>query len=60
MNEITLEASPAVALARFIAGTITDGCECDECDHRRDMVRSLVVGRADADLRALARAVDGR
>lgn len=52
-----LEALPAVALARFIAGTITEGCGCDECLNRRDMVTTLVMGRNDINMTALAKAV---
>lgn len=52
-----IEASPAVALARFIAGTLTDGCACDECLSRRDLITTLVMGRNTINMTALANAV---
>ena len=54
-----IENSPAVALAKFVAGTITEGCGCDECLDRRELVTQLVMLRNQLNLRDLARAVDG-
>ena len=48
--------SPVVALARFVAGTITDDCRCDECDYRRELVTHLVYARNVVNEKALAEA----
>jgi hypothetical protein len=52
-----IELSPAVALARFLAGTLVDGCSCEECLSRRDTITTLVMGRNAIDMTALAKAV---
>lgn len=31
-----------IAIAWFVFGTITEGCGCEECDARRDMVMALI------------------
>jgi len=52
-----IELSPAVAIARFLAGTLVEGCSCEECLSRRDTITTLVMGRNSVDLVALANAV---
>ena len=51
--------TPIIALARFIAGTMTEGCACDECAHRKEIVTRLVVNRYSLDELVLNDAVAG-
>ena len=55
MNVDTVE-SPVVALARFIGGTITEKCQCDECEYRRELVTQLIYARNIVSEKALAEA----
>lgn len=51
--------TPIIALARFIAGTITEGCKCDTCAERREMATLLVMNRHTLDEATLDQAVGG-
>jgi|DEB0MinimDraft_3_1074331.scaffolds.fasta_scaffold246359_1 hypothetical protein len=55
-GERTAQNDPVVALAWFVAQTITDKCRCEGCEQKRDVVEGLVYGRGVDDL-ALHRAV---
>lgn len=55
----TTPETPIIALARFIAGTITEGCDCDECAHRKEMITRLVMNRHTLDELVLNDAVAG-
>jgi hypothetical protein len=49
-GERTAMNDPVVALAWFLAQTISDGCRCADCEQKRDVVTQLVYGRGVDDL----------
>lgn len=51
--------TPIIALARFIVGTMTEGCACDECASRKELVTLLVMNRHALDESVLNDAVAG-
>lgn len=51
--------TPIIALARFVAGTITEGCKCDTCAERREIATLLVMNRHTLDESVLNEAVAG-
>ena len=48
---------PVVAMAWFLAQTISDKCQCADCEMKRDVVTQLVYGRG-VDDQALIRAIE--
>ena len=44
-KDLNPENSPLVALAKFIAGTLVEGCRCETCLGRYELVESLVKAR---------------
>lgn len=53
------ETNPIIELAKFIAGTMTEGCECETCVERKMMVTRLVMNRHALDEQTLNKAVEG-
>lgn len=51
--------TPIVLLAKFIAGTINEGCDCEECAERKQMVTTLIYNRHSLDELVLHEAVKG-
>mgnify|MGYP000037921992 FL=1 len=52
-------ASPILALATFLAGTMVEGCLCETCAERKSLITSLVYARASVSESALLKAVEG-
>jgi hypothetical protein len=55
----TTPESPIIALARFVAGTMNEGCDCDTCAERKELVTRLVMNRHSLDELVLDQAVAG-
>lgn len=51
--------TPIILLAKFVAGTINEGCDCDTCYERKEMVVRLITNRHALDESVLHEAVCG-
>lgn len=56
-GERSAKNDPVVAMAWFLAQTISDKCQCGDCEMKRDVVTQLVYGRG-VDDQALLRAME--